>query len=616
MNLLKGISIKKFLFENFLITDVLWYYTLLAVLLKTIIFLGFTFDNTHTSIVFGDAFSITFKHFAFYFGFDLFLLSFAFLLKNRARLWYLLSFNLFISVLFCIDLWYFRAFNTMPTLLVLGEGSNLNNLSGSILGMMRTIDLVFIFDVILLIPIAFIARNTYRKTHGRVLCFAFVFVFAIGFIIFIPLNLYYSGRNVKNNIFYRYDSTVTSQNLSPLGFHLYSIYTFFGEGDTLKLTSKDKTDIKQWFEEKKEELPDNKYKGMFAGQNLLIIQVESLEKFVINQKLDGQEITPNLNKLLKNSLYFSDVREQVHEGNTVDAELLENTSVFPLKQGATSFLYPYTFYNNSLPKIMQRKGYYTTVIHPDAGSFWNWMIMLKAIGFEKCVDVSSFNYDERIIMGLSDGSYLKQVEPMIVKQKQPFFNFMLTQTSHTPYTLPVKYQEIRLTPELRGTYLSGYIQCIHYTDKQIGILLDGLKKDGILNNTVVVIYGDHEGVHKYFPDKVQEIKPAEDWWLDNQKQTPLIIYQDKLQGEEIKTTGGEIDILPTISYLMGVDEKEYSETAMGRNLLKTNKSFAVLQGGEYVGDKSNAKQVEHDIKGLDIADMIIRSNYFKGLAGK
>jgi phosphoglycerol transferase MdoB-like AlkP superfamily enzyme len=304
------------------------------------------------------------------------------------------------------------------------------------------------------------------------------------------------------------------------------------------------------------------------------------------------------------------VHEQVHEGNTIDAEFITNTSIYPLKQGSTSFLYPYNSYTNTLPQIMKRSGYYTSDIQPDEGSFWNWMVLMKSLGFEKCMDNSSFHTDEAFGMGISDEAFLKQVEPVIVKQKQPFFTFMITESSHTPFNLPSRLRELKLPAGLDETYLGGYFQSIHYTDKYLGVFLDSLQKDGILDNTVVVLYGDHEGIHKYFPDSLKDINLPQDWWKDNHKQIPLIVYQPGLKGEEITTTGGEIDTLPTICYLMGIDGKEYTGSAMGRNLLNTDKSFAVLQGGEYVGDSRDTKQVEHDKEGLDIADMIIRSNYF------
>lgn len=605
-----GTQLKRTLRKGIHITDILWLYTLFALFAKSIILLGLTLDQLHVSILLKDAWTVANRNFAFYLGSVILPLSLAFLFKKKARWWFIILINLIVSILFCADLWYFRAFNTMPTMLVLKEGSNLNNLSGSIIGMMRRVDLIFIADFVLLIPVALFVKNAYRTAQRRIITFFIILLVALGFLSYIPVKLYSSGVNVKNRIIYMYDSTVTSQNLSPLGYQMYSIYTFFNEGKTVKLTADEKNEVAQWYAEKKADLPDNQYKGMFAGKNLLVIEVESLEKFVVGQKVDGQEITPNINKLLKNSIYFSEVHEQVHEGNTIDAEFITNTSVYPLKQGSTSFLYPYNTHNNSLPRIMSRNGYYTSDIQPDEGSFWNWMVLMKSLGFDTCLDNSSFQTDEAFGMGISDENFLKQVEPVIVKQKQPFYTFMITMSSHTPFNLPYRLRELKLPAGLDDTYLGGYFQSIHYTDKQLGVFLDSLQRDGILDNTVVVLYGDHEGIHKYFPDSLKKINLEGDWWQDNHKQTPLIVYHPGLKGEEITTTGGEIDTLPTICYLMGIDSKEFAGEAMGRNLLNTDQSFAVLQGGEYVGSSNDPKQVEHARKGLDIADMIIRSNYF------
>jgi phosphoglycerol transferase MdoB-like AlkP superfamily enzyme len=143
------------------------------------------------------------------------------------------------------------------------------------------------------------------------------------------------------------------------------------------------------------------------------------------------------------------------------------------------------------------------------------------------------------------------------------------------------------------------------------LFLSGLETAGILDNTVIAMCGDHCGVHKYYSADVNKIKPAESWWADNYNHLHLIIYHKSLQGEKMKVSGGQVDILPTLSYLMGVDEKEYSDTAIGRNLFKTNKDFAVLSDGTYKGSSSDAKERNEAIKGLEIADKIIRSDYFK-----
>ncbi|HWJ02801.1 MAG TPA: sulfatase-like hydrolase/transferase, partial [Verrucomicrobiae bacterium] len=143
-----------------------------------------------------------------------------------------------------------------------------------------------------------------------------------------------------------------------------------------------------------------------------------------------------------------------------------------------------------------------------------------------------------------------------------------------------------------------------------------LDQSGLLDNTVVVFYGDHEGVHKFYQDEVDQVKPSQDWWLNNHAEVPLIIYQKGLKGEEITTIGGEIDILPTVSYLMGIDDDAVAGTAMGRNLLKTNKNYAILGNGQPTGRIYSAEESQNLTKGIEFADKIIQSNFFKDLESK
>ncbi|MDP4182905.1 MAG: LTA synthase family protein [Bacillota bacterium] len=449
----------------------------------------------------------------------------------------------------------------------------------------------------------------------RVIVSTGLFVFSIILIIsIIPIRNYIDKKLGINNAYEVvdiFDSNITCDNLSPIGYHLVDAYNCWENTRPVTLTEKDKKEIRDWFESKKENLPDNKYKAIFKGKNLIVIQVESLENFVINQKINGQEITPNLNRLLKNSIYFSNICEQVNNGMSSDADLMTNTSIYPIRAGSTFFRYPLTQYSHSLPKLLRKKGYQTVAYHPDKGSFWNWMPALKSIGFEKCVDSSSYNLSDSIGLGISDASYLKQIEPMIAKQRQPFFSFVVTLTSHMPFNLPNNLRDLKLDTELDKSYLGGYFQSIHYTDKYLGAFIENLNRDKLLDNTVVVIYGDHEGIHRFYPEDVKNARPSLKWWLDNQKKTPLIFYQNHYFEEDPDTIGGEIDILPTICYLLGVDESNYTNSAMGRNLLKTKKSFVVLENKKVVSANLKENEKNQAIKGLDLADKIIRSNYFK-----
>ena len=85
-----------------------------------------------------------------------------------------------------------------------------------------------------------------------------------------------------------------------------------------------------------------------------------------------------------------------------------------------------------------------------------------------------------------------------------------------------------------------------------------------------------------------------------------------MEGKEFKTYGGQVDFLPTIAYAYGIDKSSYENTTLGRNLLNTSKSFALLSDGEIIGKKGLSKaDIDHINRSYEISDMIVRSNYFK-----
>lgn len=610
-------NLNKFKTQNFIknnfqlfIKDTLFFITLFSLYLKSILFVLLV--NSEKATKFNAAGAFYGKaHILVYLCFITIFLSFSFLLKNKGKLLYFLIVNILFTFLIISDLWYFRGFNSFITLHILSQTSNLNNLSSDIFSMMRTIDIIFIIDFFVLIPLSIVLRNNYAKQKRLPSFFILMLLLSIGYLGFDHYKVDIVEKGQKTILFrICWTPTQTMANLSPIGYHIYDAYNYIEDNKSYKLSAIEKKNIETWFNNNKESLPDNQYKGLFKGKNLILVQVESLENFVINQKINNQEITPNLNKLLKNSFYFNNYYEQVYNGTTSDAELMTNTSIYPVRRGSTFFRFPNNSYN-SLPKLMQGIGYSTIALHPDKGSYWNWMPALTSIGFQKAVDETSYKLDESIGLGLSDGSFLRQAEPIIAKQKQPFYSFMITLSSHGPFDIPKQYRELNLDSKLDETKLGGYFQSIHYTDKHIGIFLDNLQKDGLLDNSVVVIYGDHTGIHKYYEDEVSKIEPQETWWQNNNMRVPLIIYEKGMEGKTLSNYGGQVDLLPSLAYLMGADTKSLEKTAIGKNLFNTNKSFAVLADGKYVGVSASEKEKDAAIQGIDIADKIIRSNYFK-----
>lgn len=608
-NTYKNLVIKNF---KYLLKNKIYFLVGLFIFIKCIIFIGMIGTSKATGINIGKGF-FSVPPYLVYISFVAIMLSFSFLFKGRWHLYALIAADILITALFIGDVWYFRGFSGFLNFFLFSQTSNLENLSSSILSMFRGIDFIYIIDIIVLIGYVIYNKELYIGVKRNITLFLATLIIPS-----LYMTYYYYKVDVYKRCFYgqtafvqSWAPTQTMSNLGPIGYHIFDGYKYYVNTRPYHLSESEKQQINDWYDKKVENLPDNQYAGMFKNKNLIVIQVESLENFVINQKIQGQEITPNLNKLLKNGLYFNNYHENVYNGTSSDSDLLTNAGVYPVREGSVFFRYPNNQYKSSLPNLMESIGYSTTAIHPDKGSYWNWMQALTAIGFQKCIDSESFNITEPIGLGLSDKQYFEQAVAMLEKEKTPSYTFMVTLSSHAPFELPEKYKELKLDPDFDKNILGGYFQSLRYTDTQIGKFIDTLDKKGMLKDTVIAIYGDHTGVEKFYPDKVAEIKPAESWWQNNEMRIPLIIYNPSVTGDVISTQCGQVDLLPTLAYLMGVDKALYERSALGKIIVNTKRNYTMLEDFRMYGDYSS--EDEKFMKdGILLSNKMVQSNYFKG----
>ncbi len=598
-------NIKELIKDKFFMTAVV------GTLIQYILFILLLSDGNAVSINFRTAI-LGVLPILIYIVFALIPYSFGFLFKGIAQNLFMIIMNIFISLLLILDLWYYRSNSSFLNYYMFKMTANLERLTPSILAMFRIIDLIFLINAVILIAIFIKNIKSYKNVRRSLNKFGILFL--------IP-NLYLAYNHVKVDKFqrgYAYQYLFKrswSQNqsmyyLTPIGYHLYDLYNYSKDNTSYIMSQQEKDSIKRYFSSKEKNLKSNSYNGIFKGKNLIVIQVESMENFIINEKVNNQEITPNLNKLLSNSLYFSNYHEQTYNGTTSDATFVSNTSMLPVLIGNNNFNYPYNDYN-SLPNLLKKEGYYTYSMHGEKGSYWNWMAAEKHMGFDNCLDITNFNADEIIGINLSDRSFLSQAVGKIEKQKEPFYTFMITETSHSPFVIPRDQVTIDLSDNLKGTKIGGFIESIHYTDAMIGKFIQDLDKKGMLENTIVAIYGDHEGVHKFFGGEVKDINGIPDKWRNNDRRVPLIIYSKNFHGKELKVNGGQVDFLPTISYLMGIKENNYIGTALGRNLLNTNLDYVVLTNKSYVGKEISSEEKKEYINILQQSNDMIKANYFK-----
>lgn len=588
---------------------------LIGIIFKNILLQGFIQNQDPYTLDFYTGYANSRYFLKYYLAFTLIFFSFSLLFKGKGRVIYLFIIDIFLTALILLDVMYFRGFLTVPSVMILTQTANLDNLGGSIMSMLSRYDILFFFDFIILAIYVFLTRNTYKKDGKRAIkTFIITLILSIIYIGYVPFNL-----NVLNNedvtnayLFDDYDPTNTCKYFSSVGYHIFDIHDVYVNSQPYTVTEDEKAAIDSYYNWKNEYLPNNEYAGMSKDKNLIVIQVESLESFILGKEINGQKITPNLDKILEQSYYFPNIYEQVNEGTSSDCDLMINTSMLPLRRGGTFFRYPNTNYN-SLPKILKTEGYESISIHPDKGSFWNYANALKGgIGFENFIDYFSFDVTEQIGMGISDKSYFEQVVPKLKELSTPFFAHTITLTNHGPFDLPNELRKLSLDSELNNSELGGYFESVHYTDAQIGHFLELLDKEGILDNTTIIITGDHTGVHKYYNSSIQALSTKEDWYLDDgEPRVPFIIYDKSInEGKTFDTIGGQIDIMPTMLYLLGVDSNKYENTALGRNLLNTNRSYAVITNGDIKGTNLSDEDKIQLGGILQLSDSMIRGDYF------
>lgn len=545
-------------------------------------------------------------------------LSLGFFFKGSAQKWSFLGLNLFFTLIVIGDIWYLRSNSSFLNYYMFGMTNNLEDLGSSIFSMFRIVDIVFVIDLVVISFRNIKFSKTIKKYNTNI----------IGGLAILSISMIYIGyvhiKIDEKSLGYKYQSVFSNScspnqtmfNLSPIAYHIFDSFDSYSRSKPYVFDKTEKDSVKNTLKSLKENNEDNKYAGMMKGKNLLVIQWESLETFVINQNIDGQAITPTLNKLLNNSLYFDNFHEQTFNGTSSDSELITNTSTFPVREGSTFFRYPTNTYDYSLPNIFEELGYNTVVSHPDRGSFWNWLINLKSIGYDTLLDSTDYDTTEKINLGLSDKSYLKQFGDVLNSLKEPYLASTITLSSHLPFNMPEDAKMIKLPSNLEETKLGGYMQSINYTDKYLGELLKQLQANGTLDNTVIAIFGDHEGVHKYYADEIANTSGLEDWVKENNRKVPLFIYNKDLEKETFSMYAGQVDTLPTLAYLFGAPKEHYNTPlTLGRNLLNTNKSYVLLSNKQLLQDGLTEEE-QINIKSLtDISDKMIRGNYYRNEAG-
>lgn len=360
----------------------------------------------------------------------------------------------------------------------------------------------------------------------------------------------------------------------------------------------------------------NEYTNKFKGKNVIFIHAESIQNFLINLKINGKEVTPNINKFVSEGMYFSKFYPQISVGTSSDTEFTLTTGLMPSSSG-TVFVNYYDRKYYSLPKYFNDLGYYTFSTHANYKEYWNRNTMYKTLGYQDFYsrdyfEVPDENDKDYIGLGLSDSSFFKQFIPIlknIESQNKPFYGTIITLSNHSPFDDLEKYDEFDVTLNytyrneygnkvkatsnyLEGTKMGNYLKSAHYADRAFGEFIESLKEDNLLENTIIVFYGDHESrlarsefdmLYNYDPqsDTIKNSN-SEDYIdvsgynYDLLKNTPLVIWSNEESlKSEITDVMGMYDVLPTIANMFGFEEK-YS---LGHDIFSDDEKIVVFPNG-------------------------------------
>lgn len=483
---------------------------------------------------------------------------------------------LLLSIILYMNVVYYREFSDIMTLPLLLMSQNMGDLGTSIFTLIQWYDIVFFVDVLL---IGFLMLKNVGLTvtqisikQFKIVVLATVFLLSITLAQFISLD--------KTHTFKR-DQLI--QIMGIYNFYIYDTFTNIERGTRPGLAQEDDWDrIKKHLSEHRAS-PNSEMFNIAQDMNVVVVSLESVESFVIGETLHGEEITPFLNELIEDSFYFNNFYHQTGQGKTSDAELLINHSLYPLSRGAV-FMTHYDNLYRALPSTLMDLGYTTASFHANDKTFYNRDVMYENIDYERFYSFDDYDITKRnsVGWGLKDIDFFEQSMEYLLDMPQPFYSTFLTLTNHFPFELDEEDHFIEPF-DSDSLIVNQYFPTVRYTDEAMRIFVDRLKQEGLYENTILVIYGDHYGISASHYDELGKFLDKEITLYDEVKleRVPLIIHIPGFKGETLPTISGQIDVMPTLLNLLGIPEIDH--TMFGSDLFaEDRKEIAILRNGTVI----------------------------------
>jgi lipoteichoic acid synthase len=480
-------------------------------------------------------------------------------LPRRSRAWTLLALGLFGTLLILADVIYYRFFGDLISTPALLAARQTGHVFGSIRSLLSPELLWLVVDV----PFAvwLIVRLRGVRTMGWSPQRPAPLVIAVS-LLTAGLMLGVANAVGTADLDRVFRNRAVVEELGPFGYHAYDAWSYL-RATTFRRppTDEEIAAARAWFAGRRaRRAGQGPLFGAARGRNLIVVQVESLQDLAVDYRVADEDVMPTLKQWSRDSLRFTRVTDQTNEGRTSDAELTTLASLLPLDHGAAAFRYAGNHYVG-LPRVLGEYGYATLSAVAFEPGFWNRQVMHPAYGFGQTLFERDFTLTEQIGWGLNDRDFLQQMVPKIEALSRPFCAWLITLSLHHPFDgFPERHKVMRLGA-LEHTGFGNYLHTMRFFDTALAEFTARLAHDGLLDSSVVVVFGDHDAG---FP-RDERVGEAE-WTAEDR--VPLFIRVpgagDALRGER-DLPAGQTDFAPTLLGLLGIDAAPLP--FMGRNLL-------------------------------------------------
>jgi lipoteichoic acid synthase len=489
---------------------------------------------------------------------------------KRSRFFYPILMALYIgnTVLLYLNVIYFREFTDFMTVATMTGYSKVDQgLSGSSLALTNVHDILYWIDIVIILLMMLFRKIKFdpRGVNHR-MAFAITSVAVTLF----GVNLSLGEMSRPQLLTRTFDRTYIVKYLGIDAFTIYDGIKSQHTSNMRKSATKSELEAVKKFTDAHYASPNKSMYGIAKGRNVFVIHLESFQQFLIDKKINGQEVTPFLNSIYhgSNTYAFDNFFHQVGQGKTSDAENMLETSTYGLSQGSLFATLGSDNTFQAAPSILkQRAGYSSAVFHGNVASFWNRNNVYKNMGYQYFFDASYYDTsgDKSTGYGLKDKLLFNDSVKYLERLQQPFYAKYITVTNHFPYDLDSEDEDPNFkTVDTGDSAVDNYFVTAHYLDQSLKEFFTYLKKTGLYDKSIFVIYGDHYGISDSENKKLASVlgKSSDDWtdYDDAQLQrVPLmfLIPNSGGKGYISHTYGGEIDVLPTLMHLLGVSSKRY-----------------------------------------------------------